>query len=123
MSDSSDNAILKIADFGLSAVIFAAVGTENACDQMLASQSSLEKLAEDEKNIPLDDLDLGGAPVKRLRSVVGSPHYVAPEITDGNPSGYDGRKVDMWSAGVILYGLLTGSLPFGRDLNACPRFK
>lgn len=104
-------------------MIFAAVATENSSDQMLASQSSIEKAKEDEKNVSLDDLDLVGAPVKRLRSVVGSPHYVAPEVTDGNPSGYDGRQADMWSAGVIMYGLLTGSLPFGRDLSACPRFK
>lgn len=123
LSDSSENAILKIADFGLSAVIFAAVASENSSDQTASSLSSLDKAKEDEKNLSLDDLDLAGAPVKRLRSVVGSPHYVAPEITDGNPSGYDGRQADIWSAGVIMYGLLIGSLPFGRDLCACPRFK
>ena len=43
----------------------------------------------------------------------GSPLYAAPELLTGNRGeGYDASKSDMWSVGVILYAMLTSSLPF-----------
>ncbi|CEP11537.1 hypothetical protein [Parasitella parasitica] len=47
---------------------------------------------------------------KLLQTSCGSPHYASPEIVRGIP--YYGPAADVWSAGVILYVLLTGKLPF-----------
>lgn len=111
----SDSDVLKIADFGLSAHFIAAVSGNTQSD----SASALELLPESEDSAAsvLTPLHF-----RRLNSMVGSPHYVAPEVLQNARYGYDGRKADMWSVGVILYGLLAGSLPFGKDYSTCPRY-
>jgi serine/threonine protein kinase len=43
----------------------------------------------------------------------GSPHYASPEIINGGI--YDGQRTDVWSLGVIVYALITGSLPFDNE--------
>lgn len=42
-------------------------------------------------------------------SMVGTPEFMAPEVVEG--TGHDGMA-DMWSLGVVMCELLTGSTPF-----------
>jgi serine/threonine protein kinase len=52
--------------------------------------------------------------VERCSTMVGSPHYVAPEVILG--SGYD-FCADLWSLGVLIYELLAGYNPMEGPLQ------
>ncbi|OAD05472.1 hypothetical protein MUCCIDRAFT_139510 [Mucor lusitanicus CBS 277.49] len=69
-------------------------------------------LSSDRKSIKIADFGMAVMqPTNRLlKTSCGSPHYASPEIVRGIP--YYGPAADVWSAGVILYVLLTGKLPF-----------
>lgn len=93
--------------------ILSAVGychTFNICHRDLKPENIL--LTED-GNIKI--ADFGMAALRQtdnhwLNTSCGSPHYAAPEVISG--SRYQGHKVDIWSMGVILYAMLSGTLPF-----------
>ncbi|KJK76964.1 hypothetical protein H634G_08006 [Metarhizium anisopliae BRIP 53293] len=62
--------------------------------------------------ITLADLGLSRriADDEKLETRCGSDDYAAPEVIMGQP--YDGRAIDAWSLGVLLYALLESRLPF-----------
>eukprot|EP00047_Mylnosiga_fluctuans_P008297 m.6784 g.6784 ORF g.6784 m.6784 type:complete len:462 (-) comp2130_c0_seq1:296-1681(-) len=47
-----------------------------------------------------------------LASMQESPHFVAPEIVLGSDALDEPSKVDVWAAGVVLFAMLCGKLPF-----------
>lgn len=50
----------------------------------------------------------------RTFTIIGTPHYMAPQIMEGK--GY-GLEVDIWSLGIMLYEMVCGKLPFGEEYD------
>ena len=57
-------------------------------------------------------IDFGFAVIakEKLRVFCGTPSYMCPEIV--SKKEYSGPAADIWACGVILYALLTGTVPF-----------
>ena len=49
-------------------------------------------------------------PGEKMNDQCGTPAYIAPEIL--KDKGYEGFASDVWSAGIVLYAMLYGSVPF-----------
>ncbi|MBS2013416.1 MAG: protein kinase [Deltaproteobacteria bacterium] len=77
--------IIKILDFGIS-----------------------KSTEQDSSKLPRRALQLTGG-----RAVLGSPPYMSPEQVR-SPKSVD-HRTDIWSLGIVMYELLTNSMPFGGD--------
>ncbi|KAF1991544.1 Pkinase-domain-containing protein [Aulographum hederae CBS 113979] len=79
-----------------------------------------ENILLDRETFEIKLVDFGMAALqpegKYLSTPCGSPHYAAPELLSYRP--YDGGKADVWSCGVILFVMLTGSPPFNFPTDA-----
>ncbi|KAK5130857.1 hypothetical protein LTR08_001629 [Meristemomyces frigidus] len=102
------NKNIIITDFGFA-------NTFNAHDELGEVR---ERRITDKEFVKREGLDVVGPDNHRrgdlMQTSCGSPCYAAPElvVSDGL---YTGRKVDVWSCGVILYAMLAGYLPFDDD--------
>jgi serine/threonine protein kinase len=69
-------------------------------------------LLDTDKNIKIVDFGLSNTykESEMLQTACGSPCYAAPEMIAGK--AYSGAAVDVWSAGIVLFAMLCGYLPF-----------
>jgi cGMP-dependent protein kinase len=67
-------------------------------------------------NAYLKMIDFGTAKVLTdyTSTVIGTPHYIAPEILQGK--GYS-LSCDFWSVGICMYEIFYGIYPFGNSAN------
>eukprot|EP00124_Ichthyophonus_hoferi_P000832 Ihof_evm2s35 gene=Ihof_evmTU2s35 len=73
-------------------------------------------LMDGNRNCKISDFGLSKqtAMMDQMTTACGSPIYAAPELLSRN---YSGKRVDVWSLGVILFNLGTGRMPFGVDAS------
>ena len=68
-------------------------------------------LLNEENEIKLIDFGFACDGFKEKSLFCGTPSYMAPEIL--TKEKYNGRLVDIWALGVVLYKMVTGEYPFG----------
>ncbi|KAI9501901.1 kinase-like domain-containing protein, partial [Coemansia spiralis] len=81
-------------------------------------------LLEDKKSLRIKLADFGLAKIVGehmfMKTVCGTPMYVAPEVLTVRQQGMYDNLVDVWSLGVVLYICLCGFPPFSDELSPPP---
>ncbi|XP_009621492.1 phosphoenolpyruvate carboxylase kinase 1-like [Nicotiana tomentosiformis] len=95
------------------------VSAINYCHKMGVAHRDIKPdniLFDSQDNLKLADFGYAewfvGNERKMMKGLVGTPYYVAPEVLLGREYN---EKVDIWSAGVMLYIMLSGVAPFCGD--------
>ncbi|OIT30417.1 phosphoenolpyruvate carboxylase kinase 2, partial [Nicotiana attenuata] len=95
------------------------VSAINCCHKMGVAHRDIKPdniLFDSQDNLKLADFGYAewfmGKERKMMKGLVGTPYYVAPEVLLGREYN---EKVDIWSAGVMLYIMLSGVAPFCGD--------
>ncbi|KAI8087051.1 kinase-like domain-containing protein [Gilbertella persicaria] len=113
LSDKKNNGLSETEAKQLFSQIISALAwchARHICHRDLKPENIL--LDQTKKKIKIADFGMAvmQSTTKLLKTSCGSPHYASPEVVRGIP--YYGPAADVWSAGVILYVLLAGKLPF-----------
>jgi calcium-dependent protein kinase len=87
----------------------------------IKAENIMFKSAENKEDIDIKIIDFGLSAkfhtennFKSLKTIVGSPYYLAPEILTKNYN----EQCDMWSVGVLTYFMLSGTFPFDGKSHA-----
>ena len=108
----------KVAKFLFKQII---LGIKHIHSQLIVHRDiKLENILIDMNNtVKICDFGIGiilSSENQVLHGHCGTPMYIAPEIILSNKEiGYQGFPVDIWSAGIALYIMLSGKLPFNID--------
>lgn len=82
---------------------------------------SLENVLLKNDNVKICDFGLSADANQLSSEVVGKFYYMAPEVTQG--VAYDPKSADVWSLGILLFIMLTGSPLFADEVARAPTFR
>lgn len=78
----------------------------------LKLENILLEQKDDLSSIKIADFGLAKKSSRPLQTMCGTLYYVAPEVIKDDKEKFYTKSVDMWSAGVLLYVLLSARQPF-----------